>query len=165
MQEGQLRTAIGGLRPGGSTNLSGGWLRGLEQLRGGRGKILLLVLRYVSVGEQIEQHELTFPLVVNLVSANEAAAAGPDLEVREEVLVLKAARARDEAIRLADLGENDQAVHLLETTANQLRNGGLGEEAGELELQLPLVSADSYLANPANRKQLRYQSHSRRRGR
>ena len=34
-----------------------------------------IVLRYVSVGAQIEQHELTIPLVVNLVSASEAAAS------------------------------------------------------------------------------------------
>ena len=68
-----------------------------------------IVLRYVSVGAKVEQHELTIPLAVNLVSADEAAASAPDLEVREEVLVLKAARARDEAIRLADAGENEQA--------------------------------------------------------
>ena len=43
VQEAPLRAAIAGLRPGGSTNLSGGWLRGLEQLRpGGGGKVLLL---------------------------------------------------------------------------------------------------------------------------
>ena len=68
-----------------------------------------IVLRYVSVGAKVEQHEVTIPLAVNLVSADEAAASAPDLEVREEVLVLKAARARDEAIRLADAGENEQA--------------------------------------------------------
>ena len=72
-----------------------------------------IVLRYVSVGAKVEQHELTIPLAVNLVSADEAAASAPDLAVREEVLVLKAARARDEAIRLADAGENEQAKRLM----------------------------------------------------
>jgi len=33
-----------------------------------------VVLRYVSIGEQIEQHETRIPLNVNLVSSDEAAA-------------------------------------------------------------------------------------------
>lgn len=266
VQEGPLRAAIAGLRPGGSTNLSGGWLRGLEQLRGAGGKILLLtdgianvgitdssalaelartgaregvgtttigfgadfdeqlltaladagggnahwaatpdeapgifarelegltsvaaqnvtvelrpgphvevigvlneypqvpvaggvqlelgdayasetrrivfafhvphlatlgpssvaelVLRWVSVGDQIAQHELSVPVLVNVVSADEAAAVAPDPEVREQVLILKAARARDEAIRLADEGENEQARRLVTRVSNELR--------------------------------------------
>jgi hypothetical protein len=36
-----------------------------------------IVLRYVSVGEQIAAHEVTMPITVNLVSADEAAAARP----------------------------------------------------------------------------------------
>lgn len=39
-----------------------------------------VVLRYTSIGEQIAQHEVTMPLVVNLVSADEAAAAAADTE-------------------------------------------------------------------------------------
>ena len=92
-----------------------------------------IVLRYVSVGAQIEQHELTIPLVVNLVSANEAAASAPDIEVREEVLVLKSARARDEAIRLADAGENKQAMRddgARRVAAARRRHGRRGRRAG-----------------------------------
>ncbi len=47
-----------------------------------------VVLRYVSIGEQIEQHETRIPLNVNLVSSDEAAAAGLDTEVSEEVVIL-----------------------------------------------------------------------------
>ncbi len=123
------------------------------------------MLRYVSVGEQIEQHELTFPLVANLVSADEAAASGPDLEVREEVLVLQAARAREEAIRLADAGENEQAMGLLSGTTKQLRVAGLQDEADALALELPRLEPDSYGVNAANRKRLHFESHNRKRGR
>jgi Ca-activated chloride channel family protein len=131
----------------------------------GPAKVAELVLRYVSVGEQIEQHELTFPLVANLVSADEAAASGPDLEVREEVLVLRAAQARDEAIRLADLGENEKAMRLLSGATAHLRVAGLEDEADALALELPLLDPDSYGVNAANRKRLHFESHNRKRGR
>jgi len=310
VREAPLRTAIAGLRPGGSTNLSGGWLRGLEQLRGGGGKLVLLtdglanagvtdrgsltelartgaregvgtstigfgrdfdeelltamadagggnahwaaspdeaptifarelegltsvaaqnvtvelrpgphvqvlgllneypqvpvaggvqvelgdgyagetrrvvfalhvphvaalgpvsvaelVVRYVSVGDEIAHHELTLPVVVNAVSAEEAAAVGPDAAVREEVLVLQAARARDEAVRLADAGANEQALRLLTLTSSRLRSAGLQQEAQALEASLPLVEREAYASDAANRKRLHYESHRRKRGR
>ncbi len=76
-------------------------------------KVADVVLRYVSVGDQVEQHALTIPVVVNRVSADEAAAAAPDLQVHEEVLVLTAARARDEAILLADAGRYEEGQRVL----------------------------------------------------
>lgn len=310
LQEGLLRAEIGGLRPGGSTNLSGGWLRGLEQLRGGGGKVILLtdgqanvgivagdalaelsrsgaregigtstigfgadfdeelltamadagggnahwaetpdeapaifareldglttlaaqnisvelrpgphveivgvlneypqvpvaggiqlelgdgyagetrravfafhvphlaahgpvsvaelVVRWVSVGAQIEQHELTVPVLANVVSADEAAALAPDPRVTEQVLVLKAARARDEAIRLADAGEHERARHVLSEISKELRAHGLDDEAGTVEQKLPLLDAAAYSASPENRKRLHFEAHERRRGR
>src|SRR5471032_1396691 len=42
--------AIPRIRAGGSTNLSGGWLKGVEQLRGGGGKVLLLTDGHANVG-------------------------------------------------------------------------------------------------------------------
>ena len=107
-----------------------------------------IVLRYVSVGAKVEQHEVTIPLAVNLVSADEAAASAPDLEVREEVLVLKAARARDEAIRLADAGEHEQAKRLMSMTESQLRHAGMSEEADALSLELPLLGAGGLQRRP-----------------
>jgi Ca-activated chloride channel family protein len=308
VREAPLRAAVAGLRPGGSTNLSGGWLRGLEQLRGGGGKILLLtdglanagvtgrgdltelartgaresvgtttigfgedfdeelltamadagggnahwaatpdeapsifarelegltrvaaqnvsvelrpgphvellgvlneypqvpvaggvqlelgdayadekrrivfalhvphlpalgpasvaelVIRYVSVGGQIAQHELTVPVLVNAVSASEAAAVAPDPEVREEVLVLKAARARDDAIGLADAGDHDAARQLLAERHHELRSAGLAAPADELLEDAELVSPGSYDA--VSRKRLHYRSQQSRRGR
>lgn len=124
-----------------------------------------LVLRWVSVGEQIAQHELSVPVVVNAVSAAEAAAVGPDPGVREQVLVLKAAKARDEAIRLADAGEHEQAQRLVSGVTGELRRSGLEEEAGALEQNLPLLEKTSYSADPANRKRLHFESHERKRRR
>lgn len=133
----------------------------------GVAKVADLVLRYVSVDERIEQHELTVPVAANLVSADEAAAATPDLEVREEVLVLAAARARDEAVRLADVGQFDEAQAVLHDTAVRLRASGLAAlepEANALDLELPEIAPASYGADPSVRKRLHYDSHRRRRG-
>jgi Ca-activated chloride channel family protein len=120
-----------------------------------------LVLRYVSVGDEIAHRELTVPVTVNAVSAAEAAAAAPDGEVREEVLVLKAARAREDAVRLADAGRPEDAKRLFLATASELRAGGLAGEAEALLSALPAV--DAYSA--ADRKRLWYESNQRRRRR
>ena len=125
-----------------------------------------LVVRYVAVGDEVAEHVLTLPIVVNAVSATEAAAAGPDAEVHEEVLVLRAARARDEAIRLADAGDVAGAQGALRLAAQSVASSPfatprLSAEAQELEDAAE--SVDSYYA--AARKQLRYASTVRRRQR
>ena len=122
-----------------------------------------LVIRYVSVGAQIAQHELRVPVLVNAVSASEAAAVAPDPEVREEVLVLKAARARDEAIRLADAGDHDAARRLLAERQDELREAGLATDADELMTDADLVAPSAY--DSFSRKRLHYRSQQSRRGR
>jgi hypothetical protein len=104
-----------------------------------------LVLRYVSVGEEIAHLELTIPVTANAVSAAEAAATAPDGEVQEEVLLLKAAQAREEAIRLADVGDFDAAQDTL--------------HAAGVEFD---VSSAAY--SPAARKRLWYDQYQARRG-
>ena len=121
-----------------------------------------LVLRYVSMGESIEQHTVTIPIAANLVSAEEAAAAGPDLEVQEEVLVLKAARARDEAVRLADAGQHDAADRVMGEAAYDLRDHGLEDEAGALDELRGLLPPAAY-ADPASKKRMHYESNLRKR--
>jgi hypothetical protein len=91
-----------------------------------------LVLRFTSVGETIEQRTRTIPIVANAGSAAEAASVPPDAEVREEVLVLRSARVRDDAIRLADEGRFEEALEAVEATATDLERGGLVREAEEL---------------------------------
>jgi Ca-activated chloride channel family protein len=97
-----------------------------------------LVVRYVAVGDRVAEHTLTVPVAVNLVSAGEAAAAQPDLEVREEVLVLEAAQARKEAIRLFDEGDHANAAAVLETATSALRLG-----AKDMPASAPLLTAEA----------------------
>ncbi len=121
-------------------------------------KVADLVVRYVTVGDEVAEHTLSVPVAVNLVSADEAAAAAPDLEVTEEVLVLKAARARDEAIRLADAGDFDGARRLLRKTEVVLRAAGLDAEADTVDARR--LTIDDYRVE---RKRLRYDADDRRR--
>lgn len=138
-------------------------------------KVAELVLSYVSIGETIEAHKVTIPVVANLVSASEAAAAKPDLQVQEEVMVLKAAAARDEAVRLADEGEHADAKRILEDVSVDLRlqmNEMTPEQAATLEREAaaldeiaPLVDRTAYDAHRENRKRLRYEANRIRRRR
>ena len=111
------------------------------------------MLRFTSVGETIEQRTTTIPIVANVVSASEAASAVPDAEVREEVLVLRAARVRDEAIRLADEGRVDYALAAVEATALELDAAGLTEDAAELRAaQSELSRYDAMSRKALNQK-------------
>jgi Ca-activated chloride channel family protein len=123
-------------------------------------KVADVILRYVSVGDRVEQHEVTIPIVVNRVSADEAAGRVPDLEVREEVVLLAAAQARDRAIELADAGRLEDARSLLDQNVNGLRQMGFDGEASALAADLGRL--DSY--DLMLRKKLRYDSIRRRRG-
>jgi Ca-activated chloride channel family protein len=120
----------------------------------GVARVAELLVRYVSVGESVTQHEVTVPVVANLVSADEAAAAEPDLEVREEVHVLAAAQARKEAIELADRGDFDGAQAKLRMVASSLRAAGLDDAAMDLDKSAMTVSSAAYA--PASRKRLWY---------
>lgn len=122
-----------------------------------------LVLRYVSVGDEIAAREISLRVVVNAVSASEAAGAAADPTVREEVLVLRAAQARERAIGHADAGDHERAGRLLRTAADGLGAAGLDAEAQELRDAVPAVAPAAYSA--AMRKQLHYQASQKRRGR
>jgi Ca-activated chloride channel homolog len=120
-----------------------------------------LVLRYVAVAGEVREHTLTLPLVANAVSASEAAAAAPDPEVREETLLLRAARARDQALRLSDSGHGDEAGALLRAEARSLRElGGAALEQEALALDDAATAVGDPAAAPAPhlRKRLRYDS-------
>lgn len=121
-------------------------------------------LRYTSIGEQIAQHEVTMPLVVNLVSADEAATAEADPEVTEEVVILKSARVQEQAREHADRGEFEQARKLLTNVADELRTIAprskkaeeLLEHAETLDRNVAFMSGDAY--DGPSRKLLRYQA-------
>ena len=123
-----------------------------------------VVLRYVAVGDDVVAHEVTIPVAVNLVSADEAAAAHPDLEVVEEMLILKAARAREDAIRLADSGDFDGAQASLRSTVSELRTAGLDDEAEQLD-QIVEFSSGPATYSAGARKRMVYEKHERQRRR
>jgi len=121
-----------------------------------------VVLRYTAVGEEIAQHEVTIPLIVNLVSADEAAAAGPDAEVTEEVVILRSARAQARAREHADRGEFDQAREVLSEAVRDLQKLAesssepeeLLEQAETLRRNLAYLTDEGY--DSPSRKRMRY---------
>lgn len=125
-----------------------------------------VVLRYASIGEEIAQHEVTMPLVVNLVSADEAATAEADPEVTEEVVILKSARAQEQAREHADRGEFEQARKLLSEAAEELRTiaprsnkaDELLEQADRFEGHSLSMDSESYRS--AVRKHMRFEERS-----
>lgn len=125
-------------------------------------KVADLVLRYVTVGDQVASHQQTIPLIANAVTADEAAAAGADPDVTDEVIVLSAARATDEARRLADDGDTAGAAQVLRDVAEELRavaprsakSADLLRQAADLERTVAEVAADAY--GPAASKRLHY---------
>jgi len=130
----------------------------------GPAKVADAIVRYTAVGTQVAMHELTLPVMVNLLNADGAASAPVDAEVTEEVLVLKAARAQDEAKRLADSGEFDKARRLLAQVARDLREKVPGSaKAEELAAHAAqLEEAETFMSraafSPAARKTMHYRT-------
>jgi Ca-activated chloride channel family protein len=130
-----------------------------------------VVVRYVSLGERIEAHELRLPVTVNAVSAAEAAAAGPDAGVVEEIVVLKSARAQREAREHAERGEFDSARKLLTEAVEDLRRVAPGSSGAEELLTQAEETArfaesmSDALYDETTKKHLRYSEWQRNRGR
>jgi Ca-activated chloride channel family protein len=128
-----------------------------------------LVVRYVAVAGGVREHTMTVPVVVNAVSAEEAAKALPDAAVREQVMILRAAGARDEATKLLDRGDTAAAAALLRFTAEELRAAnalapGLDAEALALEQLGSSMTAAAPPPPEVTRKTLRYDARQARRG-
>ena len=79
----------------------------------GLAKVADVVVRYVTVGDEVAAKEITIPVNINMVNADEATAADPDQQVIEEITILKAARAQKEARGRADTGDFGGAQELL----------------------------------------------------
>jgi Ca-activated chloride channel family protein len=137
----------------------------------GPARVADVILRYVSVGDQLIAHETTVPVVVNLVSADEAAAAELDREVEEEVVLLQAARARREATELADSGDFHGAQRVLKSAAEALRRSEAGSQrAAELAHEADILDGhyttmDTRSYTSMTRKQMRNEGWRRGRGR
>ncbi len=137
----------------------------------GPARVAEIVVRYVTVGAQVAAHESVVPVTVNLVAADEAAAQALDHEVGEEVVLLRAARARSEATRLADQGDYDGAHKTLTEAGEQLRRlapsspraAELIDEAHQLDMHSVSMSVAGY--DPMTRKRMLNESRRRGRGR
>jgi Ca-activated chloride channel family protein len=134
-------------------------------------KVAGVVLRYVAVGDTVTAHEVTIPLVVNVATAEDAAAAGPDTAVTEEVVILEVAQARDDTRRLAEEGDFDGSRSTLHRAAQRLRGRAatsakadqLLAEAAQLEESATVMDQATF--SPVAAKTLHYQSHQSRRRR
>ncbi|HVL98289.1 MAG TPA: VWA domain-containing protein [Egibacteraceae bacterium] len=137
----------------------------------GPAKVADVVLRFVSVGDEVAAHEVTYPLFVNLVSADEAATAVPDAEVVEEVSVLLAARAVEDARHRAEQGDLDGARDVLHDAAEALRGSAAGSARADelLASAEELTAVHTHLASgafsPMSSKALHYNSRTMRRKR
>ncbi|MEP6973386.1 MAG: hypothetical protein ABI869_04480 [Actinomycetota bacterium] len=130
-----------------------------------------LVLRYVSVGDEVAAHELHVPVLVNLVSADEAAVATADAAVVEEVVILKGARVQEEARKLAMEGDHEGAGKPMRDAANELRNLA-PESARAAELLEQADEMDGFgdslfdgSMSPMQSKHMRYPSWQKQRNR
>ena len=141
----------------------------------GLAKIGEVVVRHVAVGSEVALHDVRIPLMVNVVMPEEASGANPDHAVVEEVLILRAARIRDEARDLAGRGDYDTGRALLADVAKQLRTHAAGSaRAEELSLEADTLEraadwmdgTDPTLPPPAAMlKRMHYDSYSARRRR
>jgi Ca-activated chloride channel family protein len=130
-----------------------------------------VVVRYVSIGDEVAAHELRVPVTVNLVAADDPAAAELDTEVTEEVVILASARAQDEARERAQHGDFDGARDILKHAADDLRAiaphsaraAELFEQAEQAEEHGRIIEGGMFDAMSA--KQMRYQSNLKRRER
>ena len=137
----------------------------------GPATIAEVVLRYVTVGQEVASHEVRVPVTVNLVAADDPAAAELDSEVVEEVVVLKSARVQENARGLALSGDFEQARKLLTDTADELRRIAPGSaraeeliaQADEAETFGQAIAMGSF--DTSMSKSMHYSSWQRHRGR
>ena len=134
-------------------------------------QIAEVVLRYVTVGEEVVSHQQTLPVTVNAVSAEDAASASGDPDVSNEIVVLLAARATDEARRLADRGEHARAGQVLSEAAGQLRAAAPRSEKSEQlleqarDLQRTEAELHAHAYDAAASKRLHYRANEMKRNR
>jgi len=133
-------------------------------------RIADLVVHSTVVGDAVAQHRLEIPVVVHVATAQEAAAAGIDMDVREEVEILAAAKARQEAIQDADRGDFGAAQLKLRAAAARLDTFAAGSgKTDKLRAQVEDLRSSVADAAPGAwdevaRKTLRYKQHQMQRG-
>jgi hypothetical protein len=123
----------------------------------------------VALGAQVAEHTVIQPLVVNAVSADDASKGLPNATVVEEVVVLTAGRATEQARDLAERGDLDGAKQLLDVNLARLREVSSDHPAADqlrqtitrLESTGAAMASESY--GPAEAKRMHYESRNLRR--
>lgn len=142
-----------------------------EMAKLGVAKVADIVVRYVAVGDTVEAHEITIPVTVNMVTADEASKADPDNDVIEEVLILKSAQAQREARERSDRGDFGGAQALLKNAAVELREmAPLSKRSEELLEEAERLTHFHDMQSPANwdessRKAMHYDEFRKRQSR
>jgi Ca-activated chloride channel family protein len=124
-----------------------------------------VVLRYVTVGDHAQMHEVVIPMTVNVVDAATAATSPPDQDVTEQVTILRAAESRKRAQRLADEGRFDEAGAELDGALGLAREMAavspapqhLLDDADRLERNLEVLRERTW--SPVDRKRMHYEAH------
>lgn len=138
------------------------------------GSTLVATLAYaydVVEGGAIKETRGEIPVTINVLAADDATAAQPDLGAVAKVSQLRSAKVKDEAVALADKGELAKAAKGLRDMIEALRSGPLAstfeieEEIEQLDHYAQRLEKKGYDGNI--RKELRdqsYQGASRSRG-
>lgn len=128
-----------------------------------------VIVRWVALDGQIAEHTVTRPLVVNAVSADDASKGLPNATVVEEIVVLTAGRATEQARDLAERGDLGAAKELLDVNLARLREVSsdhpaadqLRETITRLEFTGQAMASSTY--GPAEAKRMHYESRNLRR--
>jgi len=107
--------------------------------------------------DSVEHHVIEVDVKVNVVAGDEPAlTAGPKEEVMREVLLLKAARARDDAIKRADKRDYKSASETLRSVARAIKDSGIEDD--ELQSEHDMLLEESVNLEFGEQ---RYDSHTR----
>ncbi len=97
-------------------------------------EVARLRFEYDELAETSVMHRtLELPIMVNAVPESEAAAQPPNPEAVKPVLLLRAARAREEAVQHADQGDFSRAKEILNNIADEMQTAGLSDKELEAE--------------------------------
>ncbi|HLA43422.1 MAG TPA: VWA domain-containing protein [Aggregatilineales bacterium] len=84
---------------------------------------------YDQIGKGDVQHRtLELPILVQVVEAEDFEVKTPNRDVVKSALMLKAAHARDEAVKNADRGQFENASQILTTAADDIENADIEDE-------------------------------------
>jgi Ca-activated chloride channel family protein len=100
----------------------------------GKVEVARLRFEYDELGEDsVSHHTVELPIIINAVRESDFESRLPNPEVAKSALLLRAARAREEAIGHADKGEFEQAANSLKEVADDIEEFGLDDELLEKE--------------------------------